>query len=422
MLAYPNFKYLVNHGSHSKEVRSVFPTLTYPIHTSIITGVHPDRHGVIHNHPLQPQVADDHRKRWYWYVDQVQAPSLYDFARTHALKTASILWPVSGNAKIEYNLPEIVALPGENQTWKILQAGTPLFLLRTEMKFRKYRNGVSQPQLDDFTTRVACDLIRRQQPELLLLHLISLDTFRHAHGVQSDKTAAGYRRYDESIGEIIQATRAAGIFAETTFFLVSDHGQIDCRQYASLNAWFAEAGLLKVLNPDPEHFAIDYRAYAQSTGLGAFIYLKPDLTPEEVAAMERVLERLKEERVISRVFRGEELARRHAAPDYDIAVEAFDHTYLTDSIYWNLHLKKLSLPEAGEAALRKIFGDLYFANHGYDPFKPGYLNVFVASGPDIREKYDLGPMETVDIAPTAAKVFAKPFYACDGRSLDRIFA
>lgn len=48
----PIFNELIQRGAYSKEVTSVYPTLTYPIHTSIITGTYPNKHGIYHNHAL----------------------------------------------------------------------------------------------------------------------------------------------------------------------------------------------------------------------------------------------------------------------------------------------------------------------------------------------------------------------------------
>ena len=47
---------LAQEGVFCDNVRTVYPTLTYPIHTSLLTGCYPDRHGVGHNQPFQPDV------------------------------------------------------------------------------------------------------------------------------------------------------------------------------------------------------------------------------------------------------------------------------------------------------------------------------------------------------------------------------
>ena len=45
----PNFKKLIENGSWIKRVDSIYPTLTYPAHTTIVTGKYPNNHRIIDN-------------------------------------------------------------------------------------------------------------------------------------------------------------------------------------------------------------------------------------------------------------------------------------------------------------------------------------------------------------------------------------
>jgi len=111
----PNLSYLINNGSSTAELKSVFPTLTYTVHTTMVTGVYPDKHGIIHNHPFQPFVPKK-EQTWYWYQKDVGVPTIYDLLKTKKMTTAGLLWPVSGkSSSIKYNLPEVKAIKKENQ-------------------------------------------------------------------------------------------------------------------------------------------------------------------------------------------------------------------------------------------------------------------------------------------------------------------
>ncbi|MDZ4975818.1 alkaline phosphatase family protein, partial [Clostridium perfringens] len=46
---FKNFKYLIENGSLINNIESVYPTLTYPAHASIITGTYPSKHGIVNN-------------------------------------------------------------------------------------------------------------------------------------------------------------------------------------------------------------------------------------------------------------------------------------------------------------------------------------------------------------------------------------
>ena len=54
-------------------------------------------------------------------------------------------------AELEDHLREqVAALPGENQTLKVLSYGSPLFILKNELRFGRLRRGIRQPWLDDY--------------------------------------------------------------------------------------------------------------------------------------------------------------------------------------------------------------------------------------------------------------------------------
>ena len=93
----PNFKKLIENGSWIKRVDSIYPTLTYPAHTTIVTGKYPSNHGIIDNTVFK---VGDFLPNWYWYRNKIKGDTLYDLARDKGLTTCSLLWPVTGKAKI----------------------------------------------------------------------------------------------------------------------------------------------------------------------------------------------------------------------------------------------------------------------------------------------------------------------------------
>ena len=50
----PHFKRILSEAALCPHVNSVYPSLTYPAHTSIVTGRMPKNHGVVNNITLQP--------------------------------------------------------------------------------------------------------------------------------------------------------------------------------------------------------------------------------------------------------------------------------------------------------------------------------------------------------------------------------
>ena len=103
----PNLQYIYRNGTSAKGVTSVFPSVTYPSHTSIITGVPPAVHGVFYNTPFEPLGATG---LWNSEYETITAESLWDATKKAGLTTASVSWPVSIGAPVDYNIPEAFIL------------------------------------------------------------------------------------------------------------------------------------------------------------------------------------------------------------------------------------------------------------------------------------------------------------------------
>src|ERR1700761_9406491 len=101
----PALKKLVAEGVYANGVRNALPTVTYPNHTTLITGVWPARHGIANNptfDPLQKNMGG-----WYWYAEDIKTGTLWDAVHQAHGKVASLSWPVSvGAASIDFDLPE----------------------------------------------------------------------------------------------------------------------------------------------------------------------------------------------------------------------------------------------------------------------------------------------------------------------------
>lgn len=398
----PTFRSLMERGAYSKELGSVFPTLTYAVHATMVTGMFPENHGVLHNHPLQPFVPEK-QKQWYWYRRDLRAQPIYDVARIHGLTTAAFLWPTTGKAKINYNLPEIVALKGENQALKILRNGSPLYCLELELRFRHVRRGVGQPYLDDFTTACAVHTLKTRRPHLTLIHLIDLDDSKHYYGTKSREAQAALERMDRRLAEIIAATKEAGTYEETTFLVLGDHGQLDVNTRVRPNLILREAGLCGHAND-----AKSWRAYLQCNGGSAYLYVRdgdPEARRQAIAALE--VGCAADRWGIERILQGEALAALRIGSGITAVIEAKTGVTFDEAP-----------DEPAVATIAPAMGK--FANHGYSLDKPDYTCAFFVMGKGVNRRGDMGEMRMVDMAPTMARILGVPFPACDGRAIDGI--
>ncbi|WP_204120749.1 MULTISPECIES: alkaline phosphatase family protein [Levilactobacillus] len=388
----PNLHRLVVTGTRVRQVRGIYPTLTYPSHTTIITGQYPRVHGIVNNTKLQPQRQSPD---WYWYQRDVKVPTLYDLVRQQHKQTAAFLWPVTAGSKITYNLAEI--FPNRiwtNQVLVSLKASSPAFLLRMNQKYGHLRRGIQQPELDDFITACAVDTLTHKQPWLTLIHLVDMDSMRHRYGVRSAEAMVALKRLDKRVGQLIDATIAAGTFAETNFAILGDHYQINVDHMIHLNQAFAQRGwLTPTANGTVKN---DWHVLAKSCDGSTYVYTR------NFADTKNLRELLEATQGVTVVIDGPAATERGADPHCRFMVEAQAGYYFTD---------ETNRPAVVEAVDPASLGqpDRYHGVHGYDPDKPDYFTTLVLNGPAVKENQTIDQARLIDEAPTFAKLLGLQF-------------
>ncbi len=397
--ALPNLAKLVAGGLSTNHVRTVYPSLTYVVHSTISTGVYPERHGIYHNNPLQPFVPEK-QQAWHWFRSDIRVPTIYDVAHAAGLKTAALLWPVTAKARIDYHMPEVVAIGKENQLLKVLQNGSPLYCISMQLRHGHIRNGIRQPELDDFTTACAVDTFKRKKPNLLLMHLIDLDETKHHHGTSGPATDAALRRMDKRLGDLIEAVESSGAADDTVIMVLGDHGQKDVQTKIHLNNLLRDAGLIK---RDGDQYT--WRAYVQEAGGAAYLHVREGDAEAKRLAFQAIEKYMKDETSgVEAIYDSEAIKGLHASQKAPYMIEAKVGFSFADEMTNTVH-------EAIGPAGSK------YATHGYSPFKADYRTNLVIYGNGITEAGDLGEAQMVDIAPTMAAILGLKLENCDGRSL-----
>ena len=162
---------LVRAGSHARAVTPVFPSVTYPAHASIVTGVSPARHGVLFNLIWSPTGAPS---RWYEEAKDLRAPPLWEIVRASGLTTAAVSWPSTLRAPIDWLMPERDYYRRPEPVDLLREATTPGLFERLGITPQPamFKDVV---QWDAFLTSTTVAIIRGMRPNLLLLHLVQLD-------------------------------------------------------------------------------------------------------------------------------------------------------------------------------------------------------------------------------------------------------
>ncbi len=384
----PTLSQLINEGSHVEKVKGIYPTLTYPSHVTLMTGEYPNKHGVVNNTKTQAtRLSPD----WYWYDKEIKVPTLYSTAKDEGLKTAAFLWPVTASSSIDYNIAEI--FPNRiwtNQVMISLKASSPLFLLKMNQKYGHLRKGIMQPYLDDFITACAVDTIEHYQPDLTLIHLVDMDSMRHAYGVQSEEAIEALKRQDARLAKIIQATKDNGTFESTNFVVLGDHYQIDVDTMIKLNTLFVKKGWAEA-KPNGG-IKNNWQVYAKSCDGSTYIYCKKNssVDPKDIYNEINNLEG------IEAIYTSEESDKMGADPNATFMVEAKAGYYFTDEITGPL-FEKVTKEDIGQP-------NRYFGIHGSHPDKPQYETTVCFFGPDIKKGLKIPTAHLVDEAPTFAKL------------------
>jgi predicted AlkP superfamily pyrophosphatase or phosphodiesterase len=200
------------------------PSVTWPNHTSLVTGVRPEKHGVLANGVLVrgavdvPVTVDPKRDK----TDLVRTPTIYDAAHAAKLSTAEINWPCTrGAASLDDSFPDVpeaVAHSTPRLRGELIAAG----ILADETD-KSFTSG-SVVGRDHVWTEAACHVIRTRKPNLLFLHLLNVDATHHALGPQSPAGYTANAYADACVARVLAALAEAGIRDRTTVFVVADHG------------------------------------------------------------------------------------------------------------------------------------------------------------------------------------------------------
>lgn len=347
-------------------VKTVFPALTYPAHTTLVTGCDPCDHGIGQNQPFQPGKAAQMRA-WYWDAAEVKRESLFDAVKHAGGKCASILWPVTGkHPSVRWGFPEVLALPGENQVLKMLRYGTPLWILKMEMKHGRKRVSTKEPHLSDYAAILAEELIRHQQPDLLAVHLVDLDDMRHHHGVNSPEAQQAMQRNQRRVESIWNAMQQTPGMEDALMVVLSDHGQADVSRTVNLTEHLRQAGL-------------DGCVQVQSNGMSAYLF-SHEQGDEGVARAEQWLQQQGEAIGVKRVYDRRTLDRMGCIPQVALAAEAAEDVVFSDG-----------LPQAKREK----------ATHGFGPGHPAENCLLMIRGLGVKP-VSLPAMPMRDVAPTLA--------------------
>jgi predicted AlkP superfamily pyrophosphatase or phosphodiesterase len=398
-LKIPNLRAFLRDGTYATGVVGVLPTVTYPSHATLLTGVNPAKHGIFGNTTLDPMSIN--QGGWYWFAEDFKVPTLWDAARAKGLTVGNVHWPVSvGAASVTWNLPQIWR-SGHPDDEKMLRAlNTPGLLAPMEAKLGRYARGIDEDiAADENRGRFAVELLRSKRPDFTTVYLTAYDHYQHRFGPGASDAHAVIERIDAIVGQLVAAARTAR--PGTTIAVVSDHGFEVTTTEINLFRPFIDAGLI-TLGKDGKIASWDAVPW-NSGGSIAVVLTRPD-DAALVTKVRTLLNGLarQPDSFIARVVEGTGLAQMGANPQAQF--------------YVDLKPGFLSGGFEGEKTVLARPAK-YKGMHGYFPDAATMRSTFLIMGPGVQKGRSLGEIDMRAIAPTIADVLGVGLPQAELRSI-----
>ncbi len=258
-----------NNGAYADSVQTVYPSVTYPAHATLVTGLLPIHHSIFYNEPFEGGWQSG---TWYWNAKDITAPTLWTAARDMQISTAAIWWPVSAGGAIDHCLPEI---------WPIKKNDDKSVIVRSSTTPRGYFEALEKSatgpltsddfdseylEMDEKIGKMASYTIRTWRPQLLAVHFACADHFQHTEGRNGAHVHAAVKVIDKAIGGILQTLKTAGIADSTAVIVTGDHGFADVNTAVAPNVWLEKKGIRTT--------GINWVARFHISGAAAFLHIR----------------------------------------------------------------------------------------------------------------------------------------------------
>jgi len=335
----PVLSQLASEGVRAKALRPVFPTVTFPNHYSIVTGLRPDQHGIVNNTMTDPAIPGDtfrlsDRKvladpRW-WNGGE----PIWVTAEKAGLPTATLFWPGSE-----------VEIRGQRPgTWLPYDEPMP-YAKRVE------------------TVLGWLDRPASQRPRFVTLYYHSVDSEGHRAGPDSEAVNKAMAEVDASLGELVAGIKARKLENNVELIVVSDHGMSETSETRAID-------IERFVDPKTVKFDWMSRPYLALTPKDGF-------TPDQEARLVKRHDRFecwRKENIPARLKFG---SHPRVPPVFCLADNGWVFTSGS---------RPERYPLSGGA-------------HGYDPAHPDMDGLFVAKGPSFRRGATLPAFDNIHVHP-----------------------
>jgi predicted AlkP superfamily pyrophosphatase or phosphodiesterase len=407
----PTLRRLRMIGASADGMITSFPSVTWPSHTSLITGTRPRTHGVLAN-----TVYDRRSRQPVIYIGDpvltkeqtVHVPTLYDAAHAAGLKTAAVIWPATNGAKsLDWMIPDAARAELHRQyttpglVAELGAAGIDISQLGTWGWQKQYAL-----RRDPLYAQAAAFLIEKKHVNLLLVHLISADGIQHVFGPQTPPAYQAVAFEDRCVKTIWDAIQKSPDAASTTLFVVSDHGFAPYDKLIRPNVILARLGLIQT---DRSGNVLRRGAWSVTTGGSAFVYLFDKEAQARSSEIKAALQKLEAVDSVIEPAQFEKLGLPRPEDNPEMA---------------QLVLTTRPGFEFDDATAGEPIADAggHKGAHGHRS-EPAFMHAtFIACGAGIRAGARLKSIENIDVAPTIACLLRITLPSAEGRVVKELLS
>lgn len=331
----PNIDWVIANGVTSTHVYSIFPSITFPSHYSIATGLYVENTGIVANNmydsKMDARFSLGNRSAITnpdWYGGE----PIWVTAEKQGLRTGTVFWPGSE-----------AAIKGVHAT-----------------HWLEYDNSISHDARIDTLVAWFTHPDHERPLSFATLYLSQVDSYGHRYGPDSDSIGVAMREADRVVGRLIEKLGEAGVYPDINIIILSDHG---------------------MAATSPER-AIILDEIVDSDWYDVYNWNPIGMIQPKEGKLDLVYEALKANEENYTVYKKEDIPDRFRARDHhripDIMIVADPEYVITSRSFFE---------NRGVLA----------GTHGYDPKHPTMHAIFAAHGPGFRSGRTVEPFELVHL-------------------------
>ena len=352
----PNLARVMARGARAKWMNPVFPTLTFPNHYSLVTGLHPEHHGIVGNSFYDPA----RRKKYVMHEeDAVRDASWYRgepiwvTAELQGMVAACFFWPGSEAA---------------------IKGVRPTFWMKYD---EDVSNRARVRRVVEWLTLPA-----ERRPHVITLYFSELDTASHRNRMESRDIEKAARSLDSTIGALLSGIDALPIGRQVNLLITSDHGMVETGSANTvvLDSLVSLSGVEQTFDGAVTNLHVSGGDIRRATTL-----------------RDEINQRLQHGRAYLRQELPERFQYRDDPRAGDVIVVMEEG--------WLLRRRGVRSWRPGRWGM-----------HGWDPALPSMRAIFLALGPDVRAGTVIDAVDNVDVYPFMTELLGlQPAAAIDGR-------